>query len=98
MNQCAGLKTASAEEEMEKLYEEQMSYLRSSSPHRELLLESQQAWLKYRNAACSYVVGPEESRGTLLGYLWASCSRELIRSRANTLRGYVACRENGCPW
>ncbi|MNR17438.1 hypothetical protein D3C85_1340980 [compost metagenome] len=97
MNQCMGVKAGRASDKVNELYEEQMAYL-TDTQQKELLFKSQQAWLKYRDAACNYVAGPEESRGTMGGFLWADCITEQSRQRESTLKGYIMCRENGCPY
>ncbi len=92
-----GIKAQGASDKVNELYEEQMAYL-TDPQQKELLLESQRAWLKYRDAACSYVAGPEESRGTIGGFLWADCIKEQSKQRESTLKSYIECRYNGCPY
>jgi uncharacterized protein YecT (DUF1311 family) len=49
------------------------------------LLESQRAWLRYRQAECT-MIGEQAAGGTGVGEMYSECSIELTRERTELLR------------
>ncbi|HTQ99014.1 MAG TPA: lysozyme inhibitor LprI family protein [Candidatus Acidoferrum sp.] len=61
------------------------------------LKNSQEVWVRYRDADCLYMAGPKESSGSIWGLNYYGCMSERTKTRAIDLENYVNCRENGCP-
>lgn len=94
MNQCAQAAFGKADAEMNRLYQQQMAYLGAERKKR--LQASQRAWLKYRDSACLYETGPRAESGSIWPMQTALCQAAFTRERNETLRKYVACRQDGC--
>lgn len=95
MNECAGKQLAKNDAEMDKLFKEQLGYLKSMESKR-LFEKAQQAFLHYRNAACEYEVSPYQG-GSMTGFTGSLCKADLAMERNQLLKEAVKCRSNGCP-
>ena len=95
LNQCADAAFKQADAEMNRLYRQQMAYLGGERGKR--LQASQRAWLKYRDSACLYETGPRAQSGSIWPMQTALCQAAFTRQRNEVLKGYVSCRQDGCP-
>lgn len=97
LNICASEKFERADAELNRLYQEQMSYL-SSPVRRAALRNAQAAWIAFRDKDCLYQRGPQEDRGSMDAQINADCRYMHTQKRLQDLRKYLACRQNGCPF
>lgn len=94
MNVCSGDTYQSHVSEMNSLYKEQMAYLGGSA--KEELREAQTAWAAYRDKSCLYESGKDPR--SYMELINLSCLSRITEDRIATLKTYLACRENGCPY
>jgi len=96
MNLCAEYQFVVADRRMNEVYKSVISRHRDSKSI-PALIQSQKAWLSYRNAACAF-----ESSGVMGGSLHAfsslRCSMAKTELRATELEAYDSCSQPGCPW
>lgn len=97
LNVCAFEVFTIADDEMNRLYREQMAYL-TQAPIKERLKAAQKAWLSYRDASCLYENGTREESGSIWPMAQSACEANLTRQRNLVLKEYIACRDNGCPY
>ena len=96
INQCARLTRKKADDEMNRVYKQQLTYL--SAENKAPLVESQRAWIVYRDKTCSYEAGPSEGSGSRWSQIMDDCDARITKQRTDILSQYVRCRENGCPY
>jgi uncharacterized protein YecT (DUF1311 family) len=93
LNKCAASELESADKELNELYEQQMEYLTSDG--KSSLKAAQLAWIKFRDLACEYEAPYHQ------GSMWPMqvilCQAKYTGKRVEDLKGYVSCRQNGCP-
>ena len=96
MNACAGKQLAALDADLNKQYQTQMGYLKNPA-QKQALKSAQQKWIAFRDADCLYQVGKAENSGSIWPLLQSQCLAEQTRVRVEQLKGYVACRQEGCP-
>ena len=95
-NLCAIQKYKEADSKMNRVYQQQLTYL--GITQKERLRDSQRAWITYREKACFYETGPPEDSGSMWTQQNLNCQTRLTKQRTEILSMYVQCRENGCPY
>jgi len=96
MNACAGKQLYALDADLNKQYQAQMGYLKNPA-QKQALKSAQQKWIAFRDADCLYQVGKAENSGSIWPLLQSQCLAEQTRVRVEQLKGYVACRQEGCP-
>lgn len=96
MNACAGKQLSALDADLNKQYQAQMGYLKNPA-QKQALKSAQQKWIAFRDADCLYQVGKAENSGSIWPLLQSQCLAEQTRVRVEQLKGYVACRQEGCP-
>lgn len=96
MNACAGKQLSALDADLNKQYQAQMGYLKNPA-QKQALKSAQQKWIAFRDADCLYQVGKAENSGSIWPLLQSQCLAEQTRARVEQLKGYVACRQEGCP-
>jgi uncharacterized protein YecT (DUF1311 family) len=96
MNACAGKQRSALDADLNKQYQAQMGHLKNPA-QKQALKSAQQKWIAFRDADCLYQVGKAENSGSIWPLLQSQCLAEHTRVRAEQLKGYVACRQEGCP-
>lgn len=96
MNDCAQIAFAKQDDELNRLYKEQMGKLETPAV-KERLKKAQQQWIKFRDASCEYEVGPREESGSIWPFLQLDCKRAFTEERVKHLQSYVACVDDQCP-
>ena len=96
MNLCAEYLFVVTDRRMNEAYRSALSSHPESKAVR-ALIQSQRAWLSYRNAACEF-----ESSGVKGGSLHAfsslRCFKAKTELRITELQEYESCNQPGCPW
>lgn len=95
VNGCSFESLRTAQDKLAALYRHQLGLLSAASLAR--LVESQERWLAFRDAACRYEVGPREESGTMWPHLRNRCLEHHTRQRIRDLTDYVRCTRDGCP-
>jgi uncharacterized protein YecT (DUF1311 family) len=96
MNQCASKEYAALDADLNKQYKAQMAYL-TNPAQKKALQDAQKKWIAFRDADCQYQVGKREEGGSLWPLSQAQCLSAQTKVRVEQLKGYVACRQEGCP-
>ena len=96
MNACAGKQLAALDADLNKQYKAQMNYLKTPT-QKQALKEAQVKWIAFRDADCLYQVGKAKDSGSIWPLLQSQCLAEHTKVRVEQLKGYVACRQEGCP-
>ncbi len=96
LNSCAANIYKIHDEELNKLYLEQMSHLQSAVT-KERLKDAQRVWITYRDKSCLYEVGRREESGSIWPFAYEACMDYFTRQRIGDLKQYVECTEGGCP-
>lgn len=96
MNACAGKQLSALDADLNKQYQAQMGYLKNPA-QKQALKSAQQKWIAFRDADCLYQVGKAENSGSIWPLLQSQCLAEHTKVRVEQLKGYVACRQEGCP-
>jgi uncharacterized protein YecT (DUF1311 family) len=102
VNQCAGIVFKTADEELNKLFQTQITYLNEMEKKwngdgipKKRLIEAQRAWIIFRDKDCAYQVG---DGGSSEPFESSKCKYKRTMTRIEELKEYVDCRYNGCPY
>lgn len=96
-NYCASFAFNKVDGEMNRSYQKQMSYL-SSPYYKGALKRAQIAWIEFRDRDCDYQRGAIEQRGSMDQMIFFECMYKHTKVRLEELKGYLSCRQNGCPY
>jgi uncharacterized protein YecT (DUF1311 family) len=88
MTSCAAAQLRQADGELNAVYQQLMKRL--SAEHRPQLLQTQRAWLDFRNRHCELVAGIVSGGGTLEPLEHKDCLRELTVARSAQLEALRA--------
>jgi len=91
MNMCAGEEFARADKALNEQWARAKEWAKDDAQTRTLLLASQHAWLKYRDAQCR-VVADENRGGSIVPLVRSSCLTNLTRDRTKELANLIK------PW
>ncbi|MGO4310634.1 lysozyme inhibitor LprI family protein [Pseudomonas sp. KB_15] len=98
MNQCAAQQNAAADKELNALYQQITSRLKSNPDSKKQLVSAQRAWVAFRDAECKFSASGVEG-GSVYPLIYSNCVTELTRARVATFKTYLKCQEGdlGCP-
>ena len=98
MNQCAAQQHAAADTELNALYQQISTRLKGQPDRKKLLVETQRAWIAFRDAECTFSASGVEG-GSLFPLVYSNCTTDLTKSRVQTFKNYLKCQEGdvGCP-
>lgn len=88
---CLSLEYERADSDMALLYKRIMSEL--PKDRKSGFLQSQRAWIKYRDAACSFV-GDDRRGGSSQGWVIANCKTQLTFERSKHFEKQIDCRRD----
>lgn len=88
-NNCLSFEYKAADLRLNELYKILVNALADPKP----LINSQRAWLKFRDAQCKFIVGEDKS-GSGYSYSEDTCMIDLIEKRILDLKSIEPC--NGC--
>ena len=97
-NQCAAQQHAAADKELNALYQQITSRLKSNPDSQKLLVGAQRAWVAFRDAECKFSASGVAG-GSVYPLIYNNCTTALTRSRVQTLKQYLKCQEGdmSCP-
>lgn len=94
MSLCAEYQFVLVDQNMSDVYKRLLvSY---SEEPASLLINSQRAWIGFRNQACTFESSGLDG-GSAHGYSELRCMSEKTKIRFKELQGYKACTQGGCP-
>ncbi|PWK29151.1 lysozyme inhibitor LprI family protein [Pseudomonas sp. OV226] len=98
MNQCAAQQHAAADKELNALYQQITTRLKSEPERKKSLVGAQRAWIAFRDAECNFSASGVEG-GSVYPLIYSNCVTELTKARAETFKTYLKCQEGdlGCP-
>ena len=98
MSQCAAQQHAAADKELNALYQQITSRLKSNPDSQKLLVGAQRAWVAFRDAECKFSASGVAG-GSVYPLIYNNCTTALTRSRVQTLKQYLKCQEGdmSCP-
>lgn len=97
INICAGEMFSFYEGELNRLYSEQMNYLKTKD-RKALFEDAQKTWKEFRERDCTYYAGRRENSGSIWSSSYKMCLTERTKSRIKELNEFIGCRDNGCPY
>jgi uncharacterized protein YecT (DUF1311 family) len=87
INSCASLFAKGADKRLNQVYQKLSSKLKGSQQE-QLLIDSEQAWIKFRDTNCVF----EQSRyegGSIAPSIYSSCLEQVTKQRTKELEGYL---------
>jgi len=98
MNACAAADFQAADGQLNAAYKDIMSRLRGQEDVRKQLVASEQAWIRFRDAECSFVANTVTG-GSIYSIIVTGCRTTLTMDRLKQFRGYLGCKEGdlSCP-
>ncbi|CAI8740789.1 lysozyme inhibitor LprI family protein [Pseudomonas sp. IT-P4] len=98
MNQCAAQQNAAADKELNALYQQITSRLKSNPDGKKQLVGAQRAWVAFRDAECRFSASGVEG-GSVYPLIYGNCTTELTKARVQTFKQYLKCQEGdlSCP-
>ena len=98
MNQCAAQQNAAADKELNALYQQITSRLKSNPDSKKQLVSAQRAWVAFRDAECKFSASGVTA-GSVYPLIYSNCTTELTKARVATFKTYLKCQEGdlGCP-
>ena len=96
LNVCALEAFQKQDEELNRLYKQQMAKLETPEII-ERFKKAQQSWIKFRDASCLYEIGPREDSGSIWPLLNLDCMTAFTEERVKRLQTYVSCTDDQCP-
>jgi len=101
MNNCDAERFKHADEEMNRIYRDQLSSMQDpqvKDPKSiERFRDAQRAWIAYRDKVCPYEVGPKEESGSAWISSQYACMTYRTELRIKDLKEYLACDHGNCP-
>ncbi|MBC8719041.1 lysozyme inhibitor LprI family protein [Ochrobactrum sp. Marseille-Q0166] len=92
MNQCANDKLHEADKLLNVSYKEIERRLSDDPDAKQLLISSQRAWIKFRDAECNFS-SSSTAGGSIHPMMLASCRAQLTTERNKQLINYLNCPE-----
>jgi uncharacterized protein YecT (DUF1311 family) len=98
MNQCAAQQNKAADKELNALYQQITTRLKSNPDSKKLLIGAQRAWVAFRDAECKFSSAGVEG-GSVYPLIYSNCVTELTKARVETFKNYLKCQEGdlSCP-
>ncbi|WP_460054954.1 lysozyme inhibitor LprI family protein [Pseudomonas sp. S2_D06] len=98
MNQCEAQQHAAADKELNALYQQITSRLKSNPDGKKQLVGAQRAWVAFRDAECRFSASGVEG-GSVYPLIYGNCTTELTKARVQTFKQYLKCQEGdlSCP-
>lgn len=98
MNQCAAQQNAAADKELNALYQQITTRLKSNPDSKKLLVGAQRSWVAFRDAECKFSASGVEG-GSVYPLIYSNCTTELTKARVQTFKNYLKCQEGdmSCP-
>lgn len=96
LNQCAGEEYKKADGELNAAYKK--VFTRASKEQKDLLKQSQNAWIKVRDADCNFIASGVDG-GSIQPMIFSQCLADKTRERTAYLDSLLQCEEGdlSCP-
>ena len=98
MNECAETAFKNADDELNSVYGDVVRRLKADEVAKKLLVATQKAWLRFRDAECAFI-SSASSGGSIYPMIVANCRASITQERVNGLKRYLSCEEGdmSCP-
>ncbi|MFY0728165.1 lysozyme inhibitor LprI family protein [Pseudomonas sp. NFX15] len=98
LNQCAAQQNAAADKELNTLYQQITTRLKSNPVSKKLLVGAQRSWVAFRDAECKFSASGVDG-GSVFPLIYSNCTTELTKARVQTFKNYLKCQEGdmSCP-
>ncbi|WEX11141.1 lysozyme inhibitor LprI family protein [Chelativorans sp. AA-79] len=98
LNECADAAFKKSDKKLNELYKQIEARLSDDADTKELLVQAQRDWVKFRDAECSFQTAGAAG-GSAIPMLVAMCMDGLTQSRVKDFQGYLDCEEGDltCP-
>jgi uncharacterized protein YecT (DUF1311 family) len=98
MNACAVAAFKQSDKKLNELYRQIETRLKDDASTKRLLVQTQQAWVKFRDAECSFQTSASAG-GTIAPMHVSMCMDGLTQSRVKDFENYLKCKEGdlNCP-
>jgi uncharacterized protein YecT (DUF1311 family) len=98
MNQCAAQQHKAADKELNALYQQMTTRLKSNPDSKKLLIGTQRSWIAFRDAECKFSASAVEG-GSVYPLIYSNCITDLTKARVETFKNYLKCQEGdlSCP-
>jgi len=98
MNQCAAQQNKAADKELNALYQQITTRLKSNPDGQKLLIGAQRSWIAFRDAECKFSASSVEG-GSVYPLIYSNCVTGLTKARVETFKNYLKCQEGdmSCP-
>jgi uncharacterized protein YecT (DUF1311 family) len=98
MNACADGAFKQSDKKLNELYRQIETRLKDDANTKRLLVQAQQAWIRFRDAECSFQTSASAG-GTVAPMLVSMCLDGLTQSRVKDFESYLKCKEGdlNCP-
>jgi len=98
MNECADAAFKEADKKLNELYKQIEARLSDDAETKNLLVQAQRDWVKFRDAECSFQTA-SAAGGSVMPMLTATCMESLTQVRVEAFEGYLNCEEGdlSCP-
>jgi uncharacterized protein YecT (DUF1311 family) len=99
LNQCAGAAFEKADKQLNEAYKQIGERLKDNAESHKLLVETQRAWVAWRDAECNFQGGPVDQAGSIYPLVVANCKATLTENRLEDFHAYLNCQEGDvtCP-
>ncbi len=92
INDCAGQMYEAADADLNDTYKQVMDHLGDNEKAKDLLKTAQQAWIKFRDAECTFRSSDSEG-GTIHATILAGCLTDMTEERTADLAENLDCEE-----
>lgn len=98
MSACANAAFKQSDKKLNALYQQIEARLKDDADTKKRLVQAQQAWVKFRDAECSFQTSASAG-GTVAPMLISMCLDGLTQSRVKDFESYLKCKEGdlSCP-
>jgi uncharacterized protein YecT (DUF1311 family) len=98
LNECADAAFKKSDKKLNELYKQIETRLNDDADTKNLLVQAQRDWIKFRDAECSFQTA-EAVGGSMMPMLTAQCAESLTQSRVKDFEGYLKCEKGdmSCP-
>ena len=98
MNGCASNDFQASDGQLNAVYQRILGRLHAFDAVKQRLVASEQAWIRFRDAECSFATSATEG-GTAHSMLATMCKTAMTKDRTKRLTGYLSCRDGdlSCP-
>lgn len=94
LNACASAALKRSDDQLNQLYKQIMDRLGQDEKARDLLVQAERDWLRFRHSACSFSA-MRVADGSMYPMLLNDCMAEMTRTRVIQLQDHLVCYQGG---